>query len=156
MQHKTDAGHYSDIDAFQPQCIKRQKLFDRLLNIALVLAACISILIYALPIFGNQLYAPRGTHYFGVVKTGTQIHQNFTVRNLHPWTVVVSGIQSDCGCTESFTGKNPPFLLSPFQSVVVTASLDISGKKGAVNQKIQVITSDNQQGTSLLLQGKVQ
>jgi len=144
-----------EVGPLQVQRAKGQKRLDMLLNGALGLTVCLSIAVFTLPIFGNQLYAPQSPYDFGIVKAGTQIERKFTVRNLHPWTIVVSELQSDCGCTESIVGKTPPFRLAPFQSVDVVATLSTNGKQGHVKQAIYVSTNENQQGTPLVLQGEV-
>lgn len=143
------------LETSQLQPAKRHKRLDTILNVILILTVCVSIAVYKLPIFGNQLYAPQETHNFGFVKDGTVIRHKFTVRNLHLWPVTVTAVHGDCGCTQTITGKTPPFRLAPFSSVDVTASLDTRGKQGHVSQSVYVATIDNIQGTPLFLKGEV-
>lgn len=140
-------------DVFQQ--MRKRACFDGLLNTALTLTICAGAAVYTLPIFGNQLHAPGSVHGFGTVKAGTEVHHDFTVRNLHPWAVTVLDVHSDCGCTRSVVGKTPPFRLAPLQAVTVSTALQTRGRKGRIEQDVRVITDDNGKGTLLRLRGEV-
>ena len=135
---------------------RKSKSLDAWLNVVLVATAGLGIAVYLFPIFSPELYAPTSTYRFGTVKAGTPIKHTFTLRNLHPWPVTVTGITSDCGCTKAFVGKEPPFRLTPLESVKVEASVETSLKGGQLRQTVRVVTSDNAYGTELHLQGNVQ
>lgn len=137
------------------QGVKKRKPLDTLLNVALLFSVVLCGAVYALPIFSHQLWAPRSTHNFGTVGAGTEVKHTFTLRNLHPWAVTITGSHSDCGCTRSFVGKTPPFQLAPFQAIDVTATVKTSAKRGHVEQNVFVTTNDNEKGTSLVLRGEV-
>jgi len=128
---------------------------DALLNGAIVLVAGFGLLSSVLPVFGNSLYASGGRYDFGSVKAGEVVKHRFSVRNLHPWPVTVTDVQSDCGCTKSFPDRKPPFRLAPLQSASIDASVDTSAKSGHVAQTLIVTTSDNPSGTLLSIKGEV-
>lgn len=138
-----------------PVRAKTHKRLDLLLNAALALMLCACAAVYVLPIFGHELHAPGSVHDFGVVQAGTEVRHDFTVRNLHPWTVTVSSVNSDCGCTRSVVGKTLPFRLAPLQAVTVSTALQTRGRKGHIEQDVRVITDDNEKGTLLRLRGGV-
>ncbi len=103
----------------------RSKWADRLLNTAIIATVGLTAAVYTLPIFSHELFAPARTYDFGTVKAGTLARHTFTLRNLHPWAVTVTGLQSDCGCTKSVVGRKLPFSLKPFQTVKVASSVDV-------------------------------
>lgn len=135
---------------------KGRSAVDTWLNLTLALVFCACVLVYMLPIFSNQLYTSQDTHNFGAVKSGTEIRHQFTLRNLHPWSVTVTGVHSDCGCTRSIVGQVPPFQLAPLQAITVSTVLTTRGKTGHISQNVLVITGDNSNGTLLRLRGEVQ
>jgi hypothetical protein len=106
-----------------------------------------------LPIFAPHLYTSQDVFRFGTVETGTLVRGQFTVRNLHPWSVTVTGVRGGCGCIKSFVGRKPPFKLKPFESVQVNALLDTSNRPGTLKQSIYVVTSDFPRGTELIISG---
>ena len=65
---------------------------------AMICLLLLSILFVAVfPIFTNDLYVTPKTANYGVVEAGTEAVSTLTVWNLHPWTVVVTGIHTGCG-----------------------------------------------------------
>ena len=110
---------------------------------------------FRLPLFSSFLYAPQAAYQFGTVFEGDTVYHSFVVRNLHPWPVVVKGVKGGCGCTRTVVEHDPPFTLAPFQSVTINASLDTARKFGPMSQTIRVITSDNADGSPLILKGMV-
>ena len=135
--------------------IGRSKWADALLNTALIATVGLTVAVYTLPIFSHELFAPAHTYDFGTVKAGTLVRHTFTLRNLHPWAVTVTGLQSDCGCTKSVVGRELPFRLAPLETVKVAASVDMHSWIGSFSHSISVATSDNSSGTSLTLKGRV-
>lgn len=133
-----------------------KKILDTLINVALILAVGFAILAYRLPIFSNILYVRHSVYNFGTVTAGTLVRHTFTVRNLHPWPVTVTDITGSCGCTRGFVGRKVPFRLGPLQSVAVLTTENTMGKSGDAEQSIHIATSDNKEGTLLVLQGSVQ
>lgn len=117
--------------------------------------ACLAVANCIFPVFGNQLHAPNSRYNFGQVPAGTKVQHRFSVRNIHPWAVTVTGVSSDCGCTKSFAGRTPPFQLSPLQSVDVIAEVNTAGRKGSLSQSLTVATADNPQSTLLSMSGEV-
>ena len=139
-----------------PASRRKSKSLDAFLNIALVATAGLGIAVYLFPIFSPELYAPSSSYKFGTIKAGALVKHTFTLRNLHPWAVTVTGITSDCGCTKAFVGKTPPFRLAPLELVEVEASVKTALKSGQISQTVRVATNDNAYGTELHLQGNVQ
>lgn len=128
---------------------------NALLNITLGLTLVACALVYTFPIFSNELQISGSTHDFGSVQAGTELRHQFKLRNLHPWPIVVTGVNSDCGCTRSIVEQNPPFRLAPFQSITVSTALNTRGRTGRFSQNVHVTTSDNPNGTQLQLRGEV-
>lgn len=134
----------------------RSKWADRLLNTALIATVGLTVAVYTLPIFSHELFAPAHAYDFGAVKAGTLARHTFTLRNLHPWAVTVTGLQSDCGCTKSVVGRKLPFRLAPLETVEVVASFKASFKNFPFTHHITITTSDNPKGTSLTIKGRTQ
>jgi len=120
-----------------------------------VCAVGVALFSYRAPVFAPFLYAPRGVYRFPDAREGDRIARTFTVRNLHPWPVTVTGAKGGCGCTRAFPDRTIPFRLRPLESVAVNIILDTDGKHGAVRQAVQIITSDNPAGTPLVIEGNV-
>ena len=133
---------------------RKSKSLDAWLNVVLVATAGLGIAVYLFPIFSPELYAPTSTYRFGTVKAGTPIKHTFTLRNLHPWPVTVTGITSDCGCTKTFVGRKVPFTLYPFQAVDLVTTVDTGRKSGSVSQNIN-IKLNNRVANSLAISGNL-
>jgi len=133
----------------------RSKWAEGLLNTAIIATVGLTVAVYTLPVFSHELFAPARTYDFGTVKAGTLARHTFTLRNLHPWAVTVTGLQSDCGCTKSVVGRKLPFRIGPLQSVEVETSVQTRFKRDLVQQNVSVLTDDNQAGTRLSLRGRV-
>ncbi len=121
------------------------------LNLLIILAVVFLILSFRYPIFSNQLYARTYTHNFKLVKSGSVLDCEFTLRNLHPWPVTVTGIAEEYGHTDVTINKTPPFTLYPMQSVTLRASVDTKGKIGGFENVVRILTSDNKEGTPVAL-----
>ncbi|MDF2441644.1 MAG: hypothetical protein JWN98_2628, partial [Abditibacteriota bacterium] len=134
---------------------KVSRRMDLMLNGAIFVVAGFGILSSVLPVFGNTLYTPKSHHDFGLVEAGAELRHRFSVRNLHPWPVEVTGIQSDCGCTKSFVGRTPPFRLLPLEAVEVVAEVDTSGRRGQLSQSIFIATNENRRSVVLSLESEV-
>jgi hypothetical protein len=130
--------------------------FDKILNVTIVLVALLGVIACTLPVFGHRLYVGRGTLNFGVVRAGQAVKQQFLARNLHPWPIEVTGIGSDCGCTETSINRTLPFQLAPFEAVMVNVTIDTRGKRGKIQQVFSVQTRDNARGTAFILEGIIQ
>ncbi len=128
---------------------------DGLLSAAAIAAVGIGILSFRLPLFSPYLYAPQAVYAFGSVPEGEIVEHQFIVRNLHPWPVTVKDVKGSCGCTRTVLEHDPPFRLAPFQAVTIKARLDTDRNSGATSQALQVITSDNPDGSPLVLTGNV-
>ena len=129
---------------------------DALLNVTIVALVVLYLLSYKFPIFSPQLYAPDANYNFGTVRAGVPVKHTFTVRNLHPWSVRVTGVSSDCGCTRTFLRHTIPFTLSPFQTAEVATAMDTHLKKGNISQRILVGTGHSSTYTTLVVTGLVQ
>ena len=137
-----------------PASKRKSKSLDAFLNIALVATAGLGIAVYLFPIFSPELYAPSSSYKFGTIKAGALVKHTFTLRNLHPWAVTVTGITSDCGCTKAFVGRKVPFTLAPLQSVDLAAMVNTNRKHGDVSQNINVMLN-NRVANSLAISGHV-
>lgn len=140
-----------------PQCLRKikRRVGDAILNVAIVLVLLLALAAWRLPIFSHGLYILRSAYDFGTINAGDPVEHSFTVRNLHPWTVTITGIHAGCGCTRGFVKRKPPFELKPFQAVTVYAAVTTLGKKGPVQEVISVYTEDNRDGTPFLFRGYV-
>ena len=127
-----------------------------LFDTAVILSVGFAILSYRLPIVSNTLFAANATYIFGTATQGAELQHDFEVRNLHPWTITVTGLKGDCGCTRSFGNKNPPFTVPPLGILNVRTQLDTATKKGDIRQSVRILTADNpEKGTVLSLVGRV-
>ncbi|PQV62383.1 hypothetical protein B1R32_1432 [Abditibacterium utsteinense] len=140
-----------EVSSSESTLARKSQRLDTLLNIALAVTFCAGIAIYKFPIFSRELYVSQPTYNFGTVKAGTSVRHTFTLRNLHPWTVIVTGVSSDCGCTKAFIGKSPPFQLFPLEAVKIDTQVETKLKQDYVSQTVRVSTTDATNGTSLYL-----
>lgn len=90
---------------------------------------------------GGSIYSAETTHNFGNVHEGDHLRHTFTIRNLHPWFITITGAGATCGCTTVSLRRVPPFRLMPLQSASVDAILDTSGTKGKVQEGVIITTS---------------
>lgn len=128
---------------------------DALLNGTIIVVTGFGLLSVVFPVFGNRLYAPKAQYSFGTISSRTPVRHRFSIRNLHLWPVMVTSVQSDCGCTEVFPNRKPPFRLAPLQAAAIDVTFDTGGRHGHRSQTLLVKTSDNAQGTALTLTGDV-
>lgn len=76
----------------------------------------------------------------------TNVHFAFSLTNITPSEVVITGIRPSCGCT---TAKLPPlpWHLAPGKDGQIEATVDIRGKRGMISK---VVFVDSTAGTNML------
>ena len=127
------------------------KIVRIILDLLILSLIVFLILSFRYPIFSNELYARAYAHNFKVVKSGSVLDCEFTLRNLHPWPVTVTGVVEEYGRTNVTMNGTPPFKLYPLQSVTLRASVDTKGKIGGFENVVRILTSNNKEGTPVAL-----
>ena len=122
---------------------------------ALLALIALAVLSFRFPIFTGSLYVAEPVYNFNVATEGDEIYARFTARNLHPWTVTLTDVKGSCGCTQPIADRRLPARIKPFESVLIRTTFDTSGRSGDAHQPVRLITSDNPQGTQLLIKGHV-
>jgi len=76
----------------------------------------------------------------------TNVHFAFSLTNISPTGVVITGVRPSCGCT---TAKLPPlpWNLAPGKDGQIEATVDIRGKRGMISK---VVFVDSPAGTNML------
>ena len=133
----------------------KQAIRSIALNAALLGLAVVLLTVSKTPPFAPYLWSSPRAFHFGTVLATQPVVTEFSVRNLHPYSITVQGLQGSCGCIQSFPDQTPPFVLKPFGAARVRVKLDIDGKEGFVQQLVRVRTSDNAIGTPLVVDGFV-
>ena len=129
--------------------------WHRVGDVFLLALIALTVLSFRFPIFTGSLYVPLPVYDFNVATEGDEINARFTARNLHPWPVTLTNVKGSCGCTQPVADRPLPVRIAPFESVLIRTTFDTSGRSGDAHQPVHLITSDNPQGTQLLIQGHV-
>jgi hypothetical protein len=132
-----------------------KRLLDTLVSVGLVVGLAVIVLSLRLPIFRPGLYVGSNIRDFGVASRSDVLRTRFLVRNLHPWSVTVTGTSGNCGCIRTFPGRAVPFTLTPFESAEVDIALDVSTRQGKVEQIARIRTSDDEHGLPLIVRAEV-
>lgn len=131
----------------------KAKRNDRLWVLTFSTLSIVTVVLCAWTLLGlrtsSGIYTSETAHNFGSVHEGDHLHHTFTVRNLHPWFITITGAGATCGCTTVSLRRVPPFRLMPLQSASVDTILDTTGTKGKVQEGV-IITTGSTDHYSLL------
>ncbi len=128
---------------------------NMVLNAALLLSALIFFAVMRYPIFKPALYTTQYTFDLGTPPPNSELHKTFTVRNLHPWSVTITGIEGSCGCTKPFLNRSIPFVLQPLDTVTASVQIEMPEKEGRLEQRVIITTFDHTSDTHFLLRANV-
>lgn len=98
----------------------------------LISLAIIFTLSHPLPSLGS-LVCDQPIFDFGTVQTGEQITHIFKLRNAGDATILITDIDSPCGCMES---SKPENAIAPGEEVEFPVVLDLQGRSGAQNRRM--------------------
>ena len=85
-----------------------------------------------------QITFKEASHDFGTIKQGEKLEYVFTYANTGESPLVISNIQTTCGCTASKWAKTP---VMPGKTGQVTVSYNSAGKVGKQNKVITVYSN---------------
>lgn len=143
----------SAVQAAPIQTDAKAKRNDRLWVLAFSTLSVLTVFLCAWSFFGlkssSGIYTSETAHNFGSVHEGDRLHHTFTIRNLHPWFITITGAEATCGCTTVSFRRVPPFRLMPLQSASVDTILDTSGTKGKIQEGV-IITNSSTDHYNLL------
>ncbi|MDI9865207.1 DUF1573 domain-containing protein [Flectobacillus sp. DC10W] len=91
-------------------------------------------------------------HDFGKIEEGTQATYTFEFTNTGTAPVVISNAQPSCGCTTPDWTKEP---ILPGKTGKVTASFNSTGRPGAFNKTVTVISNSETPTIALTIKGEV-
>ena len=121
---------------------------DIALNVGILLSGVAFFLVMRYPVFRPALSASQYSFNFGTVRPESELYKSFTVQNLHPWLVTVTGIAGSCGCTKPFLNRELPFTLRPLESVAATVQIETPPEKGDFGQTVTISTVDRKSDTN--------
>ena len=85
------------------------------------------------------LEVSEGKYDFGQVRQGTIVKHDFTLKNSGNADLAIQRVVAACGCTATSTSSN---LITPGNTVTVSAQFDTNGFAGKREKLIRVYTSD--------------
>lgn len=94
----------------------------------------------------------ENSYNFGEIKQGEQVTYTFKYRNKGTLPLVITNVQTTCGCTVSKWTKEP---LAPNEEGEITVKFDSKGKLGAQRKVITVISNAENSKEQLVLMGTV-
>ena len=98
---------------------------------------------------------PQSGHDFGRVQRGTVVPVRFSVRNLHPWSVRITGIRGGCGCARPVIDRPLPVELKPFESATINAPIDTNMKTGFIKVPIEVVIERERLAARFMVSGVI-
>lgn len=87
------------------------------------------------------------THDFGDIKQGDKVEYTFKFKNTGTEPVVISNVQTTCGCTATNWTKEP---IAPGKTGEVSASFNSAGKMGQQNKVISVYYNGGMETVSIV------
>jgi hypothetical protein len=90
---------------------------------------------------------------FGKVKEGPKLNYVFVMRNIGKIPVVISDVQTTCGCTTAYWPKGA---IAPYQSDSIKIAFQTQGNSGAQEKKILVFSNSIRKIIVLTVKGIIQ
>jgi hypothetical protein len=87
------------------------------------------------------------THDFGDIKQGDKVDYTFKFKNTGTEPVVISNVQTTCGCTATNWTKEP---IAPGKTGEVSATFNSAGKMGQQNKVISVYYNGGMETVSIV------
>ena len=75
---------------------------------------------------------------FGKMKDGDKVRHNWTVKNTGSNPLMISNVQTSCGCTAPSFPKEP---ILPGAEAIITLEFNSAGKEGLVNKNALIIAN---------------
>lgn len=138
--------------------LRRHRLHQLACGIAdAVLAALFAVVLAGLflPIIRAGLLVVPRLRPPDVVAQKSVVRAGFSVTNLHPWPVTISGLRGDCGCTRGFLARKLPFVLYPLQSALLEIAVDAPIKEGPFLHTVLVTTLGGADSTPVTVRARV-
>lgn len=89
-----------------------------------------------------ELVSDTYSYNFGSVDETEEVEHDFILRNIGDEPVIIQKIDSSCGCTTTRLGGK---VLQPGISTVLTAKINLRGRRGSQNKHIYVQSNDPKQ-----------
>ena len=86
----------------------------------------------------SQITIKETSHDFGTIKQGDKVSYTFEYTNTGQAALILSNVQTTCGCTASEWSKTP---LPPGQTGKLTATFNSAGKVGRQNKVISIFSN---------------
>lgn len=103
---------------------------------------------------GPQIQIDKNVHNFGLIKEEAgPVSYNFVIKNTGSSPLIISRVNSSCGCAVSEWSKEP---LAPGANTIIKATYNPKGRPGTFNQSITVYTNATSSGTVLTIRGQVE
>lgn len=98
------------------------------------------------------MFIPDPIFNFGTVSEGEKLTHDFLVQNKGNYELIIFEVNRTCGCTVVDFEKGP---IAPGKSGKVTIRFNTSGRVGAVNKKVTIISNSQRGNPELVIQGTV-
>lgn len=92
------------------------------------------------------------THNFGTINAGEKVTYAFKFKNTGNGPLIISYVNTSCGCTVSAYPKAP---IKPGEGASIDVSFNSEGKQGFQSKSITVNSNANPSSTLLLIETKV-
>jgi hypothetical protein len=96
---------------------------------------------------GAKIAFDEKTHDFGDIKQGDKVDYTFKFKNTGTEPVVISNVQTTCGCTATNWTKEP---VAPGKTGEVSATFNSAGKMGQQNKVISVYYNGGMETVSIV------
>jgi hypothetical protein len=90
---------------------------------------------------------------FGKMKDGDKVRHNWTVKNTGSNPLMISNVQTSCGCTAPSFPKEP---ILPGAEAIITLEFNSAGKEGLVNKNALIIANTDDSPFSIGFTAEVQ
>ena len=106
----------------------------------------------AAPVSGAQITFEQPKFNFGTVTEGAKVENTFTFKNTGTEPLILSNVQTTCGCTVPEWPKEP---ILPGKTGTIKATFNTTGKGGQQNKVITIISNAKEGNTMVSMMGTV-
>lgn len=86
----------------------------------------------------TTMEVPNTKFDFGKMKEGEKVRHNWTVKNTGNNPLMISNVQTSCGCTAPSFPKEP---ILPGAEAIITLEFNSAGKEGLVNKNALIVAN---------------
>jgi len=86
----------------------------------------------------TTMEVPNTKFDFGKMKEGEKVRHNWTVKNTGSNPLMISNVQTSCGCTAPSFPKEP---ILPGAEAIITLEFNSAGKEGLVNKNALIVAN---------------